>query len=258
MELASEHPELLAYPTGDLDLAFKRAKVLVDMGIEEVILIGGKTLGKVKVLGKGKSSIVVACKTKGKILAAKIRRMDSPRSSLKREAEALISVNEIGVGPRLLSYTDDVIIMDLVPGEPLRMFLAEASNAKPDRSLGPLLSAMIKARLLDRAGIDHGELHDPREHVVVICGSLAEIIDFGSSSTQRRPANVTKLIQALFIGGPYSKVLSREWKVDGRRLMEMLRIYKRRMDEESFGATLEVLEKNITSGKRGFEKGAVV
>ena len=258
MELASEHPGLLAYPTGDRGVAFTRARLLVDLGVEEVVLAGGKTVGNVKVLGKGKSSIVVACKMGGEVLAAKIRRTDSPRSSLKREAKALASANEIGVGPRLLSHTDDVIIMGLVPGEPLRMFLAEAGNVEPDRSFRPLLSAIIKARLLDRHGMDHGELHDPREHVMVVCGNLAEIIDFGSSSTKRRPANVTKLIQALFIGGPYSKALSQGWKVDGQRLLEVLRKYKRSMDEESFMAVLEVLEKDIINRGHRFEKGAVV
>jgi len=64
---------------------------------------------------------------------------------------------------------------------------------------------------LDRIGLDHGELSNLSKHVIV--GRKITVIDFESSSTDRKVSNVTSATQALCIGSGISKIIGRVYKI---------------------------------------------
>ena len=67
-----------------------------------------------------------------------------------------------------------------------------------------LKSVLEDCYRLDQIGLDHGELSNISKHVIV--GEIkSSLIDFESSSTKRRPSNVTSITQAFFIGSGISK-----------------------------------------------------
>jgi putative serine/threonine protein kinase len=79
---------------------------------------------------------------------------------------------------------------------------------------------------MDRLGLDHGELSNPKKHVII--SEKPVIIDFESSSISRRPSNLTKIVQYLFIGGSMAKQLGQILSVkDEKILMESMKNYKK-------------------------------
>ena len=92
-----------------------------------------------------------------------------------------------------------------------------------------IIRRMIKSLLnqcykLDLYGIDHGELSDLRKHVII--NQRVNIIDFDSSSTNRKTSNLTSCIQYLFIGGPQSKTFQTLFDIDIDNMILLLRQYK--------------------------------
>ncbi len=228
-EAAREVPWILAYPHGGPDEAARVAEELELLGVEDLYFVGEVSLGNVRLLGKGKSSIVLECSIGGRRAAVKIRRLDAPVPDLALEASMLRIANSAGVGPRLLAWGRDAIVMELLRGMPLEEFLR--SEASPEMRVRAVAAALDKARALDRAHLDHGELHDPGSHVLATRDG-AEIIDFGSASSSRRPSNVTSL------GGAIARMIG--LRPQGR-LLESLRRYKREMSEEAYADVVESL-----------------
>jgi len=221
---------ILAYPTGDRSKALEVARELERAGIDGVAMAGRIAVGRHRVLGKGKSSMVLICEAEGEVVAAKVRRIDSPTPDMVMEATMLRAANSAGVGPKLLGWSANSIVMELLVGRSLAAFLS-AAGPRAGTSVRVMLSALDKARALDAAGIDHGELHDPREHVQVVCGE-PEIIDFGSASAARRPSNVTSLASA---------IVRLTGRMPDGRLIGALRAYKEEMSDERYREILESL-----------------
>ena len=74
-------------------------------------------------------------------------------------------------------------------------------------------------------GLDHGELSRMPKHVIV--GKKITIIDFESSSVERRVSNVTSATQAFFIGSGISKIVKPLCKVrlEKKKIISVLRKY---------------------------------
>ena len=229
-EIAEDAPELLAYPTGDRAAALRAMRELEALGVEAIALGGGTILDGLRVLGKGKSSIVLMCSAQGKLAAAKVRRIDAPVIDMRFEATMLRTANLVGVGPKLMGWDDDVLLMGLLAGVPLATFLRN-EGIGTDGLRRTISRALDKARALDVAHVDHGELHNPGDHVLVTLEG-PEILDFGSASASRRPANVTSLASAIV------RMMGR---VPDEPLVRTLRKYKEEMDDRSYQEILEEL-----------------
>ena len=94
---------------------------------------------------------------------------------------------------------------------------------------------------LDRIGLDHGELSNLSKHVIV--GKKITIIDFESSSLDRKVSNVTSATQAFCIGSGISKIIGHVYKIPKKqKMITMLRRYKQEETRESFESLLAVLK----------------
>jgi putative serine/threonine protein kinase len=90
-------------------------------------------------------------------------------------------------------------------------------------------------------GLDHGELSRMPKHVIV--GKKITIIDFESSSMERRVSNVTSATQAFFIGSGISKTVKGVYKIpEKKKIINVLRRYKQDQSRKSFESLLNVLK----------------
>ena len=90
-------------------------------------------------------------------------------------------------------------------------------------------------------GLDHGELSNLTKHVII--GKKTTIIDFESSSMDRKVSNVTSATQALCIGSGISKIIGRTYKIPRKqKMITVLRRYKQEQTRESFENLLAVLK----------------
>lgn len=224
---------MLAFPGAGPAALRSRARQLESLGVELVELGGPTLLGRAAVLGKGHAGVVVACTAGGRKAAVKIRRADSSRPGMAREARMLGIANAAGVGPELISHSKNFLVMERLPGRHIHEWARAATVRAKRRAFRMVLEDCCK---LDAAGLDHGELHRISKHVMV--GRRARLLDFESASSDRRPANVTSAGQALFVGTGIAGSLETGSR-DG--IIAALRAYKAAPGRASLGALFDAL-----------------
>ena len=223
---------LISYPKFELDEYHKRINDLDKMGIKDVILEGPAQLYELKILGKGHSGVVLKVNThSGKNYALKIRRLDSRRKDCLTEINNQKLANIVGIGPKVLENTNDLILMELINGKGISDWIIDESN-KADlnkKNVGNIVNEILEqCYRLDNLNLDHGELTRIDSHVMVSDNRQVSIIDFESSSTKRKPSNVTSVTQALFLSGSVSKKIYQYIKIkDYNLLLNQLRQYKK-------------------------------
>ena len=224
---------ILCYPHPTESETFSRIEELRTLGVEALIFRGRTNIFGVPVLGKGHVGVVVAALYRGRELALKIRRVDADRENMRREAEMLRKANDVSVGPKILSHTDNFLLMELVEGKNLWEWLREPKEAERVRRV--LWELMGQCRRLDEEGIDHGELSRAHRHVVVTPSEQVRIIDFETASTSRRASNMTSIAHYLFFNKENSEVIQRILgEIDTEELQSKLGRYKRNPTEENF------------------------
>ena len=184
-------------------------------------------------------------------MAVKIRRNDSPRKNLKREAELLKIINKHEIGPKLVASSKNFLVMEYLEGEKIGDWVDGLKKKENSSHLKTVIKKVLEdCYSLDRIGLDHGELSNLSKHVIV--GGKITVIDFESSSMDRKVSNVTSATQALCIGSRISKIISRVYKIPKKqKMITVLRRYKQEGTRESFENLLSVLE--IIMGPAGFE-----
>jgi len=238
------YAEVLCYPRYDAKELEKRIGELKTLGVRTLEFTGEKTAFNLPVLGKGCVGIVVAARTETGKVALKIRRVDADRAGMQREAEMLRKANSIGAGPRLLSASDNFLLMQFIDGSMLPKWVEKlrgrGAKARIRRVLRDILEQCWR---LDEAGLDHGELSRAPKHIIVGSEDKPILVDFETASLSRRASNVTSICQYLFIGSQVAKAIQkRHFRVNREKLVEALRTYKRKRTRDNFNRILATCE----------------
>jgi len=236
-----DNPDLLlelSYPSRDLGYASMILEELEGCGVDGIYVEveGGGELVK---LGKGYRGVVFRGRMRGEDVALKVLRTDSTLRDLIEEAENTKLANSVGIGARLRASSKHVIALEYIDGVDLDTWL-KGLDVGEVRSLKMVLASCFRqARALDEIGLDHGELGDARRHIILRRNLSPVIIDFGKASRRRRPSNVTSFFSYVTFGRHSSKIL----KMLGlsKPPIDSSRMYKLRMDEESFNKLLSSL-----------------
>jgi len=233
---------ILCYPRYDSKETIRRIRELKSLGVEALEFIGEKTAFNVPVQGKGCVGIVVVAHSDKKRVALKIRRIDADRVGMRHEAEMLKMANRVGVGPSLVGISENFLLMEFVEGTLLPEWI-EKLKGKGTRNLirQVLRDVLEQCWLLDKAGLDHGELSRAPKHIIISRDNKAHIVDFETASVQRRVSNVTSICQYLFIGSQTAKTIRRKLgKIDQETLRTSLKNYKQNRTRENFNKILRL------------------
>ena len=237
------YSKILGYPKASKRQLKSRILELEKLKVKSIALVGHTTIGKVAILGKGYVGVVVLGKKGGKDIAIKIRRTDSQRKEMKSEANLLKIVNSVNVGPKLIDVSKNFVLMEFLEGEKIGDWINNLSGKGSVRRLKDTIKSILEdCYKLDQIGFDHGELSSISKHVIV--GKIKPtLIDFESSSTNRRVSNVTSITQAIFIGSCMAKKIQRMYKVPPKeKLVMTLRSYKTEQSREHFDQLLSILK----------------
>jgi len=236
------YSKILGFPKSTQRNIDARLSELTKLGVTSVAFTGPIEIEGLNVVGKGYVGIVVLIKIKSKVFALKIRRTDSPRKKMDDEAKLLQIANKTNVGPQLIRSSKNFIIMEFIKGEKIIDWVNNSSKINPKRLRFVIKKVLTDCFLLDQAGLDHGELSVLDKHVLVTNRS-AKIIDFESSSMNRKVSNVTSATQALCIGSGISKIIGRIHKIPNKqKLITALRRYKQEETRDSFENLLSILK----------------
>ena len=236
------YSNIWVYPKGTRAQIKSRIKELKALGVESISFQGELQVGTISILGKGYVGIVVLGKLGRKKVAVKIRRNDSPRKNLKKEAKLLQITNRCGVGPKLIDFSKNFLVMEYLEGEKIGKWVSDSKTKLRSSQIKTVIKKVLEdCYKLDMIGLDHGELSRMPKHVIV--GKKITIIDFESSSMERRVSNVTSATQAFFIGSGISKTVKRVYKIpEKKKIINVLRRYKQDQSRESFESLLNVLK----------------
>jgi putative serine/threonine protein kinase len=230
------------YPKGTKSQIKSRIKELDALGVEGISFQGELQMDAISILGKGYVGVVVLGKMGRKKVAVKIRRNDSPRKNLEKEAGLLKIVNKHKIGPKLISSSKNFLVMEYLDGEKIGDWVDGLKKNEKSSQLKPIIKKVLEdCYSLDRIDLDHGELSNLSKHVIV--GKKTTIIDFESSSMDRKVSNVTSATQAFCIGSGISKIIGRVYKIPKKqKMITVLRRYKHEGTRESFDNLLDILK----------------
>ena len=241
----SEEPYslILGYPKATNRQIKSRINELEKLKIKSILLTGPTTLGKLAILGKGYVGVVVLAKKGNKQVALKIRRTDSQRKDMKNESILLKLVNSVDVGPKMFAVSKNFLVMEYIEGEKISDWVDLLKGVGSTKKLKSTIKKILQdCYKLDRLGFDHGELSNVSKHVIV-GKTKSTLIDFESSSTKRRPSNVTSITQAFFIGSGIARKTQKIYKNSPKeKIICALKQYKQKKTQESFEQLLKILK----------------
>ena len=241
----SEEPysQILGYPKATNRQITSRINELEKLKIKSILLTGPTTLGKLAILGKGYVGVVVLAKNGNKYVALKIRRTDSQRKDMKNESILLKLVNSVDVGPKMFAVSKNFLVMEYIEGEKISNWINLLKGVGSAKKLKFTIRKILQdCYKLDRLGFDHGELSNVSKHVIV-GKTKSTLIDFESSSTKRKPSNVTSITQAFFIGSGIARKTQKIYKNPPKeKIINALKQYKQEKSLESFDQLLKVLK----------------
>ena len=237
------YSNILGYPKATKRQIKSRINELEKLKIKSISLTGPTTLGKLAILGKGYVGVVVLAKKGNKQVALKIRRTDSQRKEMKNESVLLKLVNSINVGPKMFSVSKNFLVMEYLEGIKIEEWINSLNGKGSTKKLKSTITSILEdCYQLDQIGFDHGELSNISKHVI-IGESRPTLIDFESSSTKRRPSNVTSITQAIFIGSGIAKKVQKIYKNPPKeKIINALKQYKEEKTKESFEQLLKILK----------------
>ncbi|WP_456367402.1 serine/threonine protein kinase [Thermococcus sp.] len=171
---------------------------------------------------KGTTSLIFRGRLGNREVVIKLQRPDSPRRNLGKEVKFTFMASLFGVSPPPLSSGSfkglPYMIREFAEGEPILFADLEKKH---------LVGIALKTALLDRLGIDHGQIQGGK-HIII--GGDVYIIDFEKSGF-RRPKNLTSAMAMIFLGSnSISRRVSEKFEIDSEFKEEMktaLRAYKR-------------------------------
>jgi len=237
------YSKILGYPKCTSRQIRSRINELEKLKIKSISLIGPTTLGKLAILGKGYVGVVVLAKKGNKQVALKIRRTDSQRNEMKSEAALLKIVNSVNIGPKIFAASKNFLVMEYLEGIKISEWINTLKGIGRSRKLKSTIRSILEdCYRLDQLGFDHGELSNISKHVIV-GKTKSTLIDFESSSTKRRPSNVTSVTQAIFIGSGMAKKTQKIYKNPSKeKIIKALKQYKQEKTQKSFENLLKILK----------------
>lgn len=241
--LEEPYSKIIGYPQANKAQIKSRVLELKKLNIKLVSFFGPSSIGKLSILGKGYVGVVVLAKKDNKEVAIKIRRIDSQREEMKNEARLLKIVNSVKVGPKLFGASKNFLVMEYLEGEKIGKWIEYVDGKGSVKKLKSVIRKVLEdCYRLDQIGFDHGELSSITKHVIV-GKSKPVLIDFESSSIERRVSNVTSVTQAIFIGSGIAKKVHRIYKLPPKEnIIDVLRSYKQEQSRESFEKILLMLK----------------
>lgn len=239
---SSDLINIISYPCPNFREYVERLNEIYLLGITHFLFAGKTKIGKISIAGKGCVSIVLKVKSRNKICALKIRRTDANRDTMGREAYLHKIANSVGVGPKLYSFSKNIMIMEFADGLSIIDWIKRQDISAADvREV--VISILKQCYKLDMAHLDHGELSCLDHHVVISNSNTVKIIDFESSSTQRKVCNVTAAAQSLFLSGFISsRIGGLIHLLEREKIIQLLKIYKRDQSKNNFDNVLGIVD----------------
>ena len=230
--------DILTYPKFGEEVYKTRLNELIDLGIRFITAGGSTMVRNTKILGKGSVGLVVKARHGRRILALKIRRVDANRNNMYEEVLLHSIANSIGIGPTLIDYSENFILMEFING--FKITDLYKKDIKPPRLRKLIVSLLEQCFSMDQLGLDHGQLSNLNHHVIVSKNNPV-IIDFETSSMKRKSNNVTSVVQYFLMSNQFSnKLTGSNDTCNKKAVIKLLKEYKEFRSRDLFEKITEI------------------
>lgn len=236
--LEKPYSYILGYPNATARQIIHRYNELSSHGIENISFFGNVKIKNLNILGKGHCGLILLAKKKQKEVVIKIRRIDSQKKEMINESSLLKIVNNIGIGPKVIGYSKNMIVMEYLSGTTIIQWIQNTKNRKIIKKI--IKRILTDCYMLDKNGIDHGELNNITKHVII--KTKPTLVDFENASINRKVSNVTSATQSIYLSSKISKEINKKFIISKITLIKLLQEYKHKMTYENFRKIIIYLE----------------
>ncbi len=235
---------LICYPKFSKVNYATKIKDLFSLNLKFVLLEGNTILYNNNILGKGCEGLVLKVENvKNEIMALKIKRTDSCRFSMKNEFDFYKLANMYKIGPKVCSYTVDMLLMEYLEGISVEnWFLKTKLDSYLIKKV--VISILNQCFILDKINLDHGQLNKLYNHIIISPDDLkCTIIDFESASTIRKVSNLTSAFQGILFKGIISKQIQKYINYENKKneFLKLLKEYKKNISKENFDSIISLI-----------------
>lgn len=198
----------------------------------------GKNIRNVKYITKGHRGLLFLGICKGIKVVIKAKNPQSRAvGRIENEIRCLRLLNKNKIGPKLLFAANDYFAYEYISGS----FIAEFMQKSNESSIKRIIKNIFyQLRILDKLGINKGEMHHPLKHVIV-SKNEAHLIDFERAHYSQNPKNVSQFCQFLMHSAVFELLKSKSILIDKPKLINLARIYKNNQNEQNFIKIIELI-----------------
>lgn len=231
--------QLITFPSLEDGIQEGRIKELESIGITSILSYGKTRIGNLSVLGKGCVGLTIPVIHRKKMRALKVRRTDANRDNMYNEVIMHSIANTVNVGPILIDFTENFILMEFIDGMNIFDWLCNKIGQR-DYIYQVIASSLEQCYSLDQIKLDHGQLSYLKHHLIISSKNQPKIIDFESSSVRRRTANVSSFVHNfLWASSLYSKLGYKFTNEKKLKILQLLKDYKSCKTRERFVGILD-------------------
>ena len=137
---------------------------------------------------KGKRGHIYLEWDNGRNVIVKKKNPNSKTDTLSIEAKFLQIVNKYNIGPKIINFCGEEIVMEFIKGDFILDFIEK--NNKKD-VMGVLLKIFEQMFILDKLGINKFEMTHPHKHIIVRKKEPI-LIDFERCRYSEKPKNISQ------------------------------------------------------------------
>jgi len=190
----------------------------------EILKKLNKKIKNLELLAKGKRGYVYTALLKNRKVAIKIRNPDSTAPArIKIETQFLRTLNKHKIGPRLIFWDDNYLIMEFIEGTPILKYL---SSAPKKRIIKIIREIFWELYTLDSLKLNKEEMHHPPKHII-IRNNKPVLIDFERARHSQKTHNVTQFCQYLTSPHVTELLAKKNLRFGKQKIMSLAREYSR-------------------------------
>ena len=195
---------------------------------EEIVLLKNKlpkSISNVQLFAKGKRGVVFKAIYEGNVVAVKVL-LDSSdaKNAIFLESTYLKKVNVLSIGPRLIDFSEDYVIMEFVDGIPIGVFL-QKDDLSSETLISIFKNIFNQLLILDKNGINKYELTNPYKHILIRSDLSIVLIDFERARFSEKVKNITQFSQYLISLNILKIIQSRGVLLDVNTFRDKIRLY---------------------------------
>ena len=199
-----------------------------------------KGIKNIEFLAKGKRSNVYRGEYKRTKVAIKIFKTKDSKERAKKEANFITILNKNNIGPKLIFQKDNYIVYKLIEGSKFIDWINENNKKIILKIISEILFMCYK---MDSLKINKLELTNPKKHILIE-NNKPIFIDFERCYYTNNPKNLTQFCQ--YISSKKMSIIlkSKSIHINKRKLIGLLRLYKKTINHSNFKLINEFIEKN--------------